>query len=130
MFTYRAIVKKIIDGDTIEVDIDLGFEIIFVDQRIRLYGINAPETRTLDESEKQRGLTAKNRVIELLPVGSEIKINTIKDEKEKYGRYLALVYLPDNRELNKLLLDEGLVKEYYGKNDSDDTGSNNRSSNT
>lgn len=109
MYRYRAIIKKVVDGDTLEVDIDLGFNITKIGEMIRLYGINTEESRGKAKTDK--GLLAKSRVQALLSTGQEIQLNTIKDKQEKYGRFLAIVYLPDGRELNQLLLEEKLATE-------------------
>ena len=88
MFEYRSSLLKIVDGDTIDVDIDLGFSVVLKKQRIRLYGINTPESRTRDLEEKRYGLAAKARVRELLEAAESITIKTAIDKKArgKYGR--------------------------------------------
>ena len=70
MYEYNSVIRKIVDGDTVDVDIDLGFGVWLKDQRIRLHGIDTPECRTRDAEEKIFGLAAKNFVISSLPVGS------------------------------------------------------------
>jgi micrococcal nuclease len=87
MFEYPCIIRKIIDGDTVDVDIDLGFDTWLLNQRIRLYGIDTPESRTRDLEEKKFGLIAKKFVQTFCPVGSTAVIKT--KEKGKYGRYLG-----------------------------------------
>lgn len=94
-----------IDGDTVDVAIDLGLR-IFTQQRIRLYGINAPEMRTPE------GPAAKKRLSELLPVGSEVIIRTRKDKQEKYGRYLGVFIDAEGHEVNQRMVSEGLAVEY------------------
>lgn len=90
-FTYQADVIKVIDGDTIEVNLDLGFNIRFR-TTLRLAEFDAPETfRPKTPEEKERGLACKKELERLLPVGSTVTIRTVKDKKEKYGRYLAHV---------------------------------------
>lgn len=91
LWHYRATVTRIIDGDTIEVDIDLGFKTTLQKERIRLLGIDTPELRSKDESERARAKLAKEYVESVIPVGTEVRITTRKDEKGKYGRYLAQV---------------------------------------
>ena len=116
MYEYYATVLRIVDGDTVDVDIDLGFD-IHVKHRIRLYGIDAPETRTRDLEEKKRGFAAKDRVVELCPVGTRLKVRTMKDTTGKYGRVLGELYLDDQpQSLNKMLVDEGLAERYYVRN--------------
>ena len=113
---YYAEVLRVLDGDTIDVLINVGFN-IFLQDRIRLYGVNTPETRTKDLKEKAAGMKAKQFVVSAL-FCKKIKIRTIK--KGKYGRYLAMVYIPtasnngDYCDLNNTLLLKGLATEYYG----------------
>ena len=114
MYEYKATVHRIIDGDTVDVTIDLGFEMT-TKQRIRLYGINTPESRTRDLEEKKRGLAAKDRVIELIGNCEELSIKTIINKKArgKYGRILADV-LADGINVNQTLVSEGHAVEYFG----------------
>ena len=87
MHEYHCVITKIIDGDTIDVDIDLGFDCWLHRQRIRLYGIDTPESRTRDLEEKKYGLAAKAFVEKFIPLGSTALLKT--KEKGKYGRYLG-----------------------------------------
>ena len=87
MFEYKCVITKIIDGDTVDVDIDLGFDCWLHKQRIRLYGIDTPESRTRDKQEKRYGLAAKRFVMDFIPVGSSAILKS--KEKGKYGRYLG-----------------------------------------
>ena len=87
MNEYPCVITKIIDGDTIDVDIDLGFDCWLHRQRIRLYGIDTPESRTRDLEEKKYGLAAKAFVEKFIPLGSTALLKT--KEKGKYGRYLG-----------------------------------------
>lgn len=106
MFEYRAKVLKIVDGDTIDVMIDLGMG-VHRKERLRFSRINAWETRGKD---KIKGKLAKARVIELIPVGEKILVKTEKDKRGKYGRYLAEIFILDEllaKNLNDLLLNEG-----------------------
>lgn len=106
MYTYRATVKRIIDGDTIVVDIDLGFNIIRSNEILRLNGI--------DTLELVAGNAATTRVSKLCPPGTSVILTTIKDRKDKYGRYLAVVNLLDGTDIAKILIDEGYAKLYSG----------------
>lgn len=113
---YRAVVVRVIDGDTIDVDIDLGFNMWALNQRIRLKGIDAPETRTRDLEEKAEGLRSKARVEELCPVGSSVFLTTeFFPERGKYGRIIADVYLDEtDQTLTDILVEEGLAeREVY-----------------
>ena len=87
MHEYHCVITKIIDGDTIDVGIDLGFDCWLHRQRIRLHGIDTPESRTRDLEEKKYGLAAKAFVEKFIPLGSTALLKT--KEKGKYGRYLG-----------------------------------------
>ena len=115
MFEYRSSLLKIIDGDTIDVDIDLGFSVVLKKQRIRLYGINTPESRTRDLEQKQYGLAAKARLKELLEAADTIIVKTAIDKKArgKYGRILGTIYA-DDINVNEKLLEEGHAIAYFG----------------
>ena len=115
MFEYRSNLLKIVDGDTIDVDLDLGFSVVLKKQRIRLYGINTPESRTRDLEEKKYGLAAKARLRELLESAESITVKTAIDKKArgKYGRILGTVYA-DDINVNEKLVEEGHAIEYFG----------------
>jgi micrococcal nuclease len=100
-------VKSVHDGDTFTVDIDLGFGVWLKDQIIRLYGINAPE---LKGEFRSLGFTSRDRLSELT-INKEIILETIKDKKEKYGRWLGIVSV-DGKNVNDLLVKEGFAKPY------------------
>lgn len=113
-------VVKVVDGDTVDLLIDLGFSIMHK-IRVRLYGINTPESRTRDLEEKKLGLAAKERLRELLCVDERSGYNLILSTKErgKYGRYLGILYREnlggDNRmDINQRLITEGHAVEYFG----------------
>lgn len=115
MFTYKAKVDRIIDGDSIVLDIDLGFNTWLNKQHIRLHGIDTPEIRTRDLVEKQQGNLAKARVEELIKVGDSVIIKTILDKHEKFGRILGIIELQNGINLNQLLIEEFLTVPYYGQ---------------
>tara|TARA_X000000950_G_scaffold81107_2_gene101947 strand:+ start:15504 stop:15833 length:330 start_codon:yes stop_codon:yes gene_type:complete len=108
MYEYNAKLTKIVDGDTIDVEIDLGFS-IWHKARVRMVGINAPETRTRDLEEKKLGLKAKARLKELL--SKEIILKTQLDKKGKFGRVLGEIFV-NKTNINKQLLKEGVVRKY------------------
>ena len=113
MFEYNATVVRIVDGDTVDALIDLGFS-VHVKNRIRLYGINTPESRTRDLEEKKRGLAAKERLIQIL---KEHDNNiTIKSHGVgKYGRCLGELFINgESQSINTQLIKEGHGVEYYG----------------
>lgn len=110
MYTYKAQVKSIYDGDTLRADIDLGFGVILSDQSIRLLGLDAPEIKGV---ERAQGIISRDFVVERIPVGSYITITTVKDRKEKFGRYLATVfYGEEQKNLNEELLSNGMATPY------------------
>ena len=112
MYEYRAIIRRVVDGDTVDITLDLGFDILY-NNRIRLLGIDTPESRTRDLEEKKLGLAAKDRVKELCPVGSTVTVKTTKDGRGKFGRILGEIYVGDVN-VNKLLVEEGNAVEYFG----------------
>lgn len=117
MYRYRAIVLRVIDGDTVDVDLDLGFDVWLRKQRVRLYGIDTPESRTRDLEEKKFGLLAKNFVLEHCPIGSEIIVQTHKDDaRGKFGRILGeLIVMNGTLNLNKHMINEHIAVQYHGQ---------------
>ena len=89
MYEYKCKIVKVIDGDTADVDIDLGFGVWMKKQRVRFYGVDTPESRTSDKEEKVYGLMAKEFVQNHLPLGSTQTLRTKKDGVGKYGRILG-----------------------------------------
>ena len=117
VYLYNAEVKKIIDGDTFDIVIDLGFDTLRKG-RVRLHGVNTPETRTTNLEEKKMGLAAKEFTDQCITAaGHKIKIETILDKNEKYGRILARVWNQTGESLNEAIVKSGLAREYYGVGD-------------
>jgi micrococcal nuclease len=114
MYTYTASVLKVIDGDTIEVDFDLGFGVWLRNQRIRLDGIDTPESRTSDKEEKVRGTISKDKLKEIL--GKDIQITTKIDPNEKYGRILGVLVNKDGINVNQWLIENNYAVKYSGEN--------------
>lgn len=117
MYTYRVKkIHKIVDGDTIDVDIDLGFNVSFF-QRVRLAGIDTPESRTTDKYEKELGLEVKKKLAEYLASAKDIVIRTEKpDSTEKYGRILGWLYTDNNeKSINESLISSGYAWSYMGE---------------
>ena len=113
MFEYNATVVKVVDGDTIDAMVDLGFG-TWKKVRIRMHGINAPESRTRDLEEKKKGLAAKARLIEMLEENEKHFI-LISHGVGKFGRCLGEIYIKGhNTSLNKQLISEGHGTEYFG----------------
>ena len=115
-YMYKAKVTKVVDGDTVDLEIDLGMN-VFVKERIRLARINTPETFGVKKESKEykAGMKAKERLVELVE-GKEVAIETLKDKKGKYGRYIAELYITNSnnewKNINTTMLDEGLAKPY------------------
>ena len=111
MYTYQAQVTRVVDGDTIDALVDLGFD-IHKSIRIRLVGMNAPESRTRDLEEKKLGLAAKARLIEILQ-SNENKFVLESQGVGKYGRCLGVIKV-NSKNVNQQLINEGHATEYFG----------------
>ena len=117
MYEYRAKINKVVDGDTVDVDIELGFDIVLTGQRVRIMGIDTPESRTSDEVEKVFGLAAKNRLKELLGPTAVLRTQVEKDgddAKGKFGRILGDFVAPDGRMVTEIMIEEGHCVPYFG----------------
>lgn len=119
-YRYSCIINRVVDGDTVDVDIDLGFDCWLKNQRIRLRDIDAPEVRTRDLFEKELGLAAKEFVEKHLPVGSSQVLSSYEYRPDKYGRIIGdfalldqnLVLVSGCRYLTELMLEEGYADLY------------------
>lgn len=125
MYIYNVVIKEVIDGDTVKVDINLGFDMWIKNQNIRLYGIDAPESRTKDIVEKKFGLLTKTEVQKFLPVGSRQQMVSVMSQKGKFGRILGefLASGPNENErfnLNRHLVDNHLAVPYDGQSSRDE----------
>jgi len=118
VYEYNAKLSKVIDGDTIDADIDLGFQ-TFIKQRIKLYGVDTPQSRSKVATEKEEGIKAKNKLIELLPRDFNVRtvlnrrgVRTVLNRRGKFGRVLGHVYVidSDGKEIN---INETMIKEGY-----------------
>ena len=107
LYTYRANVTSVYDGDTLTVDIDLGFSVVLRKQTVRLVRINTPELRG---STQERGLAARDALRERV-LGKSVILKTIKDSREKYGRWLGEVWV-EGQCINDWMLSEGLAVKY------------------
>jgi endonuclease YncB( thermonuclease family) len=114
LYTYKASLIRVVDGDTIIAMVDLGFN-TWTNCTIRLYGIDAPESRTKDKDEKTKGLASKQRLVNIL---KENKNEFIIRSKglDKYGRCLGEIFVNTLGDISvsKTLINEGLAKEYFG----------------
>ena len=115
MYEYNAQVLRVVDGDTVDVLIDCGFS-TFRKERVRLYGINAPESRTRDKEEKKKGLAAKERLDQLITnTEGKIVVKTELDKKGKYGRILGVIWDESKKKnFNNMLVAEGHATKYDG----------------
>lgn len=117
MYEYKAKLLKVIDGDTVDVDIDLGFGIWMKNERVRIMGIDTPESRTRDKVEKKFGLAAKTRLKELLGKTCTLKTQINKDGEDmkgKFGRILGDFETESNRMVTDILVEEGHAVAYFG----------------
>jgi len=137
MYEYKAKLLKVIDGDTVDVDIDLGFGVWLRNERVRIMGIDTPESRTRNKLEKLFGLAAKKRLKELLNT-KDLVLKTFKgrggeDAKGKFGRILGdfnVYYHNDDRlcRVTEIMIKEGHAVPYHGgsKDDLEEQHLNNR----
>ena len=116
MYEYKCEVKRIVDGDTVDVVIDLGFSILY-STRVRLYGIDTPESRTRNKDEKVRGFLSKYYLKDWLEKG-DVVIRTYKDKKGKFGRVLGEMVV-DGKNINLLMVDENHAVKYEGQSKDD-----------
>jgi micrococcal nuclease len=110
MFEYTARILTVYDGDTCRADIDLGFGVSLKNQSLRVFGIDTPEIST------GAGKEAREHARTLLTGGALVRIETFKDSKEKYGRYLAKIRLPDESDYATTMIAAGHAKPYFGGN--------------
>jgi len=131
MYQYQAEIVRVVDGDTYDIDIDLGLSVWVRKERIRLYGVNTPEVYGVktDSAEYQRGKVASDFVKSIVKEGAPAVVETLKDSKGKYGRYLAVCYVQvasDTLEglenirsigdfycINDILIAKGLAEPYF-----------------
>jgi micrococcal nuclease len=124
MHEYRCTIRRVVDGDTVDVDIDLGFGIWVRNERVRLYGIDTPESRTRDLDEKKCGIYAKQCVEAFMPVDSNQTLKTYKDKVGKFGRVLGefVVYDPEQDRqttINEYMIRNKIGVAYSGKSKDD-----------
>ena len=113
MYEYQAIIKRVVDGDTVDIDIDLGFGVVLRDERVRIIGIDTPESRTSDKTEKVFGLASKERLKQLLGKKSILKCKEY-DSKGKFGRILGDFTTNDGRMVTDVIVEEGHAVAYFG----------------
>ena len=123
MYEYKCKVLRVVDGDTVDVDIDLGFGVWLHRERVRVMGIDTPESRTRDKVEKKFGLAAKSHVKDMLPIGSiQILKSEVdksgEDAKGKFGRILGDFLLDQDdgsiKRLTEIMIEDGHAVPYFG----------------
>lgn len=121
MYEYRAKLVKVVDGDTVDVDIDLGFGVWLQDERVRIMGIDTPESRTSDKVEKVFGLASKDRLKSLLGKDCILKTFAAKDGEDMKGKFGRILgdFVVDDRMVTDILIEEGHAVKYHGQNKAD-----------
>jgi micrococcal nuclease len=113
VYEYRCKVARVVDGDTVDVDIDLGFGVWMHKERVRLYGIDTPESRTRDLEEKKYGLLAKEQIKSFMPVGSMQTLVTVKDKAGKFGRILGKFLIYDKKTDAQMTINDWMIREHH-----------------
>ena len=114
MYRYKVSVVKVVDGDTVDVDIDLGFGMSYKKQRVRMLGIDTPESRTRDLVEKKFGKASKKHLKDILEQGG---IQLVSHDKGKFGRILGELFIGDSSySINQQMIDEHHAVAYTGGN--------------
>lgn len=108
MFEYRAKIVSVYDGDTLRADIDLGCGVVLKNQMLRVHGIDSPEIGAVG------GREAREFARALMPAALAVTLQTFKDGREKYGRYLAKITLPDSADFATAMIAAGHAKPYFG----------------
>lgn len=113
LYTYRAVCTRVVDGDTVDLQLSLGFN-VFMQERVRILGIDTSEIYGVKRGSEEynKGMLSKVRVEELV-MGKDLTVVTHKDKKGKYGRYLAEIFV-DDVNVGDLLIKEGLAQKYEG----------------
>jgi micrococcal nuclease len=117
LYRYRCKIVNWVDGDTVDLAVDLGFRVTTF-QRVRIFGVNAPEIHSKDAEEKRRGFAALAAAVELAPPGSPVVVQSHKSGEagggDKYGRWLAEISLSDGRDFARVMLAAGHLKPWDG----------------
>ena len=113
VYEYSCKIVRVVDGDTVDVDIDLGFGVWMHNERIRLHGIDTPESRTRDLEEKKFGLLAKDQVEHFLPKDSIQTLVTVKDKAGKFGRILGKFKIKDHQYPTPTTINEWMIRHHH-----------------
>ena len=123
MYEYRCVVKRVVDGDTVDIDIDLGFDVHLRKERVRIYGIDCEESRTRDKEEKKYGLAAKKFVKDFLSDGIVTLVTKKYDAKGKFGRILGDFHVTNTDGVTRVLSSAMILTHhavlYEGQNKED-----------
>lgn len=121
MYEYRAKLNRVVDGDTVDIDIDLGFGVWLKDERVRIMGIDTPESRTSDKVEKVFGLAAKDRLKHLLEKDTILKTFAAKDGEDMKGKFGRILgdFIVGDKTVSEILIEEGHAVKYWGQNKAD-----------
>ena len=117
MYEYRCNITRVVDVDTVDAEIDCGFDIIYK-SRIRLYGIDTPESRTRNLDEKARGKLASQFIKDKIAEAKLVKVKTKLDKKGKFGRVLGSI-IADDLDLNQTMIEKHLAVAYFGQSKND-----------
>ena len=117
MYEYKCNITRDVDGDTVDAEIDCGFDIIYK-SRIRLYGIDTPESRTSNLDEKARGKLASQFIKDKIAEAKLVKVKTKLDKKGKFGRVLGSI-IADDLDLNQTMIEKHLAVAYFGQSKND-----------
>jgi len=117
MYEYKCNITRVVDGDTVDAEIDCGFDIIYK-SGIRLYGIDTPESRTRDLDEKARGKLASQFIKDKIAEAKLVKVKTKLDKKGKFGRVLGSI-IADDVDLNEQMVKNYLAVAYFGQSKDD-----------
>ena len=116
MYEYKVNIIKIVDGDTVDVDIDLGFGMWIKDERVRMMGIDTPESRTRDKVEKKFGLASKERLKSMLGKKGILKTQVNKKGEDMKGKFCRILgdFVVDDKMATEILVEEGYAVAYFG----------------
>ena len=117
MYEYRCNITRVVDGDTVDAEIDCGVDIIYK-SRIRLYGIDTPQSRTRNLDEKARGKLASQFIKDKIAEAKLVKVKTKLDKKGKFGRVLGSI-IADDLDLNQTMIEKHLAVAYFGQSKND-----------
>ena len=121
MYEYKAKLVKVVDGDTVDVDIDLGFGVWLKNERVRIMGIDTPESRTSDKVEKVFGLAAKERLKQLVEKETILKTFAAKDGEDMKGKFGRILgdFIVGDKMVTEIMIEEGHAVKYWGQNKAD-----------